>query len=156
MWATAVYLDYLHTIRWGPIELSWMDTIVHRNLSKYRAHQRNASVISLYIYRNNGGCGLTSLQHAWEQVVAGMVEYLCCLSEPWLREVLQHNIWRCANLKPNLVQDAMGILSRYDLPLPWEYATQDTGDQTNHITQQLKCAQQAQLVTELRAKHALT
>jgi len=87
-----------------------------------------------------------------------MVEYLCGQSEPWLRGVLQHNMWRCASLKPNLIQDAMGILSRYDLPLPWEQSIQDTSeqngqtDQTNHITQQLKCVQQAQSVAELKAK----
>ena len=40
MWATAENLYYFHTITWGPIELSLMDTTVYRDLSKYRHHQR--------------------------------------------------------------------------------------------------------------------
>ena len=59
MWATAVYRYYFPTIRWGPIGLNQLDTTVRRNLSKYQAHNRNASVTGLYIYRSNGGRGLT-------------------------------------------------------------------------------------------------
>ena len=70
-----------------------------------------------------------------------MVENLYCQSEFWLKRVLLHNMWRCESLKPNLVQDAMGILSRYDLPLTWEHDAQDNSEQTNHITQQLKFVQ---------------
>ena len=141
MWATAVYRYYFPTIRWELIKLSRMDTPVRRNLSKYHAHHKNASFARLYIHHSNGGCGLTSLRHAWEQVVVGMVENLYCQSEFWLKRVLLHNMWRCESLKPNLVQDAMGILSRYDLPLTWEHDAQDNSEQTNHITQQLKFVQ---------------
>ena len=126
-WATAVCQYYFPTIPWGPLKLNQLDTTMHRNLSIYQAHRRNAFVTSPPQQRRQR---LTSLRHAWEQAVVGMMEYLRRQSEPWLRGVLQYNMWRCASLKPNLIQDAMGILSRYDVPLPWEHAPQNINDQT--------------------------
>ena len=115
VWAVSVFRYFFGNLTWTRKVLVRLDRMTRKVLRKHKAHHVNASLERLYLPREEGGRGLSNLEHVWERETVSKVEYVMSPKGNHLQGV--RRFWeKLAGLgRANPIKIANSILERYQM-----------------------------------------
>ena len=79
-------------IKWTRKELQDLDILTRKVMTGAKCHHLWSAVERLYLKRNDGGCGLISVEELHNRVSTGFAAYLNTSSSRFLRCEVEHNL----------------------------------------------------------------
>ena len=87
-WCVGLLRYFLYAIRWVSSDLRQFDRSTRKILRQTKSHHCHASIERLYLPRQEGGRGLTNLEHMWERETVAAARYLHLSQDPQVIEAL--------------------------------------------------------------------
>ena len=98
-WCVGLLRYFLFAIRWVRSDLRQLDRSTRKILRQTKSHHCHASIERLYLPRQEGGRGLTNLEHMWERETVAAARYLHLSQDPQVIEAL--HLQRSQTLRAN-------------------------------------------------------
>ena len=108
-------------LRWTKHELSKLDPMVKRIMSKYQCHHYNSSIKRVNLPRSQGGRGLSSFPLDHDRAVVNLARYLHIANDPLIAVVVKHQKWlECSKQRRTVLKEARLILENHGIELEHE------------------------------------
>ena len=85
--AVPVVIYSFNIVNWNLTELRKLDTKIRKRFTCHRMHHPKSDVDRLYVFRNQGGTGMTQLEMSYKTTTIGLAEYLGN-SDDWMLQLV--------------------------------------------------------------------
>lgn len=115
-WAVSLFRYYFGNLEWALRDIDALDIKTRKLLRHSKSHHLNAAVERLYLPRDAGGRGLTSLRHCFEREKVSVAKYVADSEVPRLVQVRENWAVLRGRGRPTPMDNANKILARYAMP----------------------------------------